>query len=570
MALAALVPPEKNEGLIYVVPGFAIAFYLVSQFWNPEPSNATLTNQLAIIGILASAITIFLYILKIDEWLIKSYIRKRTKSHWETSIEWLYLAGNILVKTWEINLEDTSPLKDERNHPYLKDQAWTYIQNMVSSSSIRQRYWSLRLLFYSWFCLLGLIITGSLSDGLSNFDMNIEIFSSIYSTLIFYGLAIIALVLMILQAIYRNTGGESPYPWKRNSRITRDTAFLAELSYLYALIAMDSIENADEYIAGKKLHSIKSELDFLIDTIIRNDWSLFSDRWNKVKVSIIRQVIEGFDHTVKDYGWNLWSDFIRNKELDPSTERRKLCWFTYFTSQLLDTDEISTPQSTTSKPSTPSSTSLSGSPKSPKSTIPPKDTQHVDKIVESIIDTLRKHYDDDPRLEGALDIREFLKTRPDKLMGHDNSDYRFIIQVARALGIPFHVTAPGTAMKHVLTCIRDSSAPGPRPELSRFVMEYSKELYSQGLNPQIWSQMETPYFGSLYGQLTHENDRFFILRDFTKNGEPGYIDEIVANGQWNNDILTDQETIFNLKTRIEKSANLMSNSIELLKKHKLN
>ena len=71
ISLSQLLPPEKSETVIYILPSVALSFWTVNIFFT----TADLTEWIALVGLLGSVFTILAYMVPLDVYIIRRLFR---------------------------------------------------------------------------------------------------------------------------------------------------------------------------------------------------------------------------------------------------------------------------------------------------------------------------------------------------------------------------------------------------------------------------------------------------------------------------------------------------------------
>ena len=274
MAVASLVPPEKNEGLIYAIIGITFSFWFASE----PPTSQNFTYWIGSVGLAASAIGVFFYVLRLDEYAINAFLRNRMNMSSSADIERAFLDFSILIESWETDLDALPELSDiktpdhwyqlpiasmrwfgynrERPFPYLKKYVETYIQNAVSSPSIRDQTWYVRLSMVSAVSSVFLIYK------------TLSLFHSLPTANLVAGFAVRAALLLVGAALLL-------VGLKRRWNLPKEVRYVAKYSFLQTLVSRDFLFRPERYTESTEPTSLRSELLFIQDALARANWPLF-------------------------------------------------------------------------------------------------------------------------------------------------------------------------------------------------------------------------------------------------------------------------------------------------------
>lgn len=321
IALAALVPPEKNDAVIYILPSLAAAFWIVSIFFVvTEP-----TQWLAMVGFIGSGITVILYLIPLDILLTRSILRylvyKKEQMPKEKEFS---LTINLLLQSWGI-------LGWKKSEDWLEKSTRSYMTSTVSSYLVRQKSWLYRLTLYYYLAaiiFLGPLIASPLAPSVSiilPFKVQSTVLEIWWVWFIVGVISTIALIFPTVALWWRDYEGES-------KSFTRDIRYVGQFIYLQDLFGMDTVKRPQDYKDGTQKDTLRKELEFLHASLLRNDWSMFVSRWDKIRSVLNDEVTSRFDELYFPSVLDLWLE-LQKKEVPTTITQKQLEWLLYFAKQ---------------------------------------------------------------------------------------------------------------------------------------------------------------------------------------------------------------------------------------------
>ncbi|MFQ5885190.1 MAG: hypothetical protein ACE5IO_08845 [Thermoplasmata archaeon] len=307
MSLDALMPPEKREAVIYVMPSVAIALWISSVFLVSKD----LTEWLALTGLLASALTLFFSMVNLDVYITRRLLREDVREKQESQLEEAIPVFNILLQNWQISSEPSTG-KD-----WISRWKKNIIADAVASYPVRNRSWYWRLSTYSSIAIVFLLLTPLVSNSLGLQQTSyISIQPGNASILQWIlGIAVLAgLTLPWVANYWRDYRGAKNF--------TRDTRFVAEFQYLQYLVGLDYIKRPEYYAEGSSLSSLEQELERLQMFLYRGDWSIFVRSWGYLRQGLIDDVNERINSLYYPDLFILWTDIVTEQPSKIHSRRR--------------------------------------------------------------------------------------------------------------------------------------------------------------------------------------------------------------------------------------------------------
>jgi len=331
MAVAGLVPRESNDALPYMVSSFGISFSLTLFL----PAIPEFTEWMAIVGIIATCIGLLQYNMPWDIKITRRKLRKMNQERLDTMRFW-FLTFNVRLRRWEAEVENPDPLVDRSDkRPFLKGQVDRCLSDTVASSPIRKRNWRLRLMIHTLIALAVVLISlplavqsrpvGPTTD--TPVVMFLQ-FVSDHAILFFFGCGITILGVVFIWW---------PRVWSVYlDRITSIIPNVMAFSYLHGLVGLDSVRNPHLYgEISRERESLRRELDYIQDALLRNDWSVFLVRWGILRDSLVLEDLYNLNEVILSRILVLWAKFLYPPQgVDPELIRRRFGWLIYFSQQL--------------------------------------------------------------------------------------------------------------------------------------------------------------------------------------------------------------------------------------------
>ena len=273
MALSGVAPAEKAENLIYSVLPVSIGL------WLGASMTTNLAASVAIVGVVAPLLTILLYELRVDEFLVKAWYRSistETKKQFEKS----FLAWMLFFKPW--SSPATNPPGMDHGADDLTTEVDHFVQSTVSSSAVSQRLWPIRGSFYLFLSIPFLTWTA-----LSTWDIATSSIPA--QSILFLGIAVpgrtLANMVFMTSVFWCVQYGVNHYHHRRLRSHIRE---LILFRFVQRLLSIDTLENPSSYIdspqsGDRERISLQKELVQLETSLNLNDWITFVDRWYSLR-----------------------------------------------------------------------------------------------------------------------------------------------------------------------------------------------------------------------------------------------------------------------------------------------
>ena len=277
MALELLMPPNRREAVIYLAPSAALAFWISSSFL----ALTSLTEWLAVTGLIASIFALFLSMVNFDVYIIREILRGKVKKKQKDALLKSIPAFNIYLQSWQVSEEPKSDTE------WLDWWVKYCVADAVASYPVRYRAWYWRLSLSTSLAIILLVLTTSVSNQLGlqqNFFIPTQSLGISFLQVILIVGIVAGFFLPWLANWWRDYQG--------GKNFTRDTRFVAEFQYLQHLVGLDYIKRPVYYEEQSNLQSLKRELERLQLILYRGDWSIFVRSWGYLRQGIIDDVEE--------------------------------------------------------------------------------------------------------------------------------------------------------------------------------------------------------------------------------------------------------------------------------------
>lgn len=282
--------------MIYLVPSAALAVWISSTFLT----LTTLTEFLAVTGLIASIFALFFSMVNFDVLIIREILRGKVKKkpHMD-KLQDSIPTFNILLQSWQVSEEPKSESE------WLNRWVDNCVADAVASYPVRYRSWYWRLSLSSSLAI-GILLLTSLVSILWNLQQNFLIPTHAN------GVSILQLILFvgILAGFFLPWVANWWRDYWKNKDFTRDIRFVAEFQYLQHLVGLDYIKRPVYYEETSNLLSLKLELERLQLFLYRGDWSIFVRSWDYLRQGLIDDVEERINSLYYHDLLLLWTEVI--------------------------------------------------------------------------------------------------------------------------------------------------------------------------------------------------------------------------------------------------------------------
>ena len=319
-----LAPIEKTENLIYSILPISFGTWFVSRLTLADP----LANLGAVIAI-TSFLSLLLYELPFDQWLLNGFLRWKTRRR--RSLSEALLIFDLLERRWENELKE---LKDFTKRDFLEYEIARQVEVIVKNPYVRMEAWRIRVA--AWFVpsLWFIIFAASTYFNRVGSGMNFD------TSLLWIAWITLAVTISIVTIyLHRN--------------ITSYIDHLCRYSYLDKMIGLEQLEQpglfaskvtgpVSELDALKRdFKRIQNQLSIVSEHLKVGDWSLFLDRWDgiyhwlhrKVAAQVVSDMAYYLVKPVSDYYEMLYQKKAGNPVNEASQKidsQRELDWICYY------------------------------------------------------------------------------------------------------------------------------------------------------------------------------------------------------------------------------------------------
>lgn len=329
MALSALAPSEKSVHLIYAMLPVTLSIYLVLLLGLSDDARI----WVAFVTVFAPVLTVLLYESGIDEFAVNEIARRYVMKQWYNPLKTDLNRFREKMDLNEQELVDSTPK--------------VAIQNSLHSYPIRRSFWRIRASIFliptSFFLvsipfvfevkteeqttrpLLELLLRNT--QFINNSFIVISILLIIWAILEFISgekrhlrwfvllMGGICLSIGFLGYFFLNAEAPGVLFWQfliaieagifavnfiRHRKIFSNIVLVSEFVYMFDLFAIDAIKRPKDYIPPDRQdpeHSMwkfhtKSQLEYLDSKLIRGEWSIFAQSWNRIKSELLGNKFE--------------------------------------------------------------------------------------------------------------------------------------------------------------------------------------------------------------------------------------------------------------------------------------
>ncbi len=270
MSLAEVVMSSRGEHVIYISLPVSLGVFLSALYADDFVSGLT------IVSIITSLMTILLYELRIDEWMVRRWYSRPWKN--EDELEKALISWDILLRTWHVIIRDPPEFFQLEN--MLADKVRRLTASVVRSRSIDRRLWPIRATMYLFASIPLIIASGLMVIVRWPGIVSIPLFEFLITA---DTLPATVLILTVLFWIFQYL-----INWKRHSQLRDDIFDLVIFRYAQQIVAYDALENPRKYSdSGDPLcRNLLNELDYIDNVVVLGDWFTFTERWNPVRTKI--------------------------------------------------------------------------------------------------------------------------------------------------------------------------------------------------------------------------------------------------------------------------------------------
>lgn len=283
-------------------------------------------------------------------------------------------------------------------------------------------------------------------------------------------------------------------------------SFLESLiSYIYwqTMIATDAVRNHEEYLPNTEKWIVKSELESLATILARYDWSIFLERWKRVKNDINDLTVDLFKQKFESQAYNLWAQFIYDTRMRRGFRQtqRQFAWFIYYSE---------------------------------------KAKQRLDGTSESLLDHLVQRSMSSDSLQTLLDPNDIIDRFPEQLLTDEREEYPLTMTVSNALNILFRnsVGNTDTAIRRIIMYLTTPQDVGlDEGKMARLVYRYIKERTALGMEPFLKDYRADNILRTV-GVVQSDDNRVWVIVDWFKEVKPAEMVKALETREWQG-ILTD-------------------------------
>lgn len=359
MALTTIASPSKSENLIYTLLPLSLGLWILAfaslatlQDSSFSQSLPDLTQSLALVAMFVSILSIALYEIGLDEYVVKSICRRRAGSG-SLFQRYSFLLWRWILRTWE---SETVPAPYPRRDPtdllsdirrwlripsrpidYIETQVDVAVQATVSSPLLEKRLWRIRgsiylflaAPFFFWSAAIAVSIVeiliidiGTLINALGPLSLLIPI-----------ALAFRDAWFLVLIAFW---GAQLAANWYRHKNLREHIQYASQLHFARKTHAVLSVSTK-----GPPSFRAGDELEILDESLRERNWSWFVDRFTRVTERLRDDWI--VDYAEKAGLFDLvrrWASLAylyiespytpARTRLEMQEEREKLGWLVYY------------------------------------------------------------------------------------------------------------------------------------------------------------------------------------------------------------------------------------------------